>query len=206
MSKIKPVTSAQGGSLVKMANAKGIPRDAFQTWLDNHAAGTLDDIKTGTVGLKAPDGARIHIVRIKYRQDRAWAEAIDAAGLNTPADYNVRKVGDLYLPTGTQEIEEDLVMLNYHEGGGSWDKALAWASGAKLENTVPREVFAVGEQHPKLHVTLGVNPMYAVATTPCSFEGYRQACYVWWDVSDRMAHLFWTSDFGYTYVWFLFRK
>ena len=118
-----------------------------------------------------PSGTRIYVVHIKYQQNRSWQEAINVAGPNTPSDHNVRKVEGFYPATGIETIEEDLILLNYPSGDGNWDKALSWAQGAKLKNTVPREVFAVGEQHPNLHRTFGQNPtMYVVATTDCTFE------------------------------------
>ena len=131
---------------------------------------------------------------------------MDEAGPNTPDNYNVRTVADLYPPTGTEEIEEDLIMINYPRGDGNWDKALAWAQGAGLKNTVPREVFAIGKQHPKLHEQLGVNPMYAVATTECAFGGDRRACCVWWNDAEREARLYWLSLFDDAFDGFVFRK
>ena len=159
-----------------------------------------------------PLGARLHTVRVKYDPSRPWQEAVNAAGPNTPSDYNVRKVGELYLPTcGRNSAEEklvevELIMLNYLNGGGGWDKALAWGQTAGLKQTSPREVFAIGEQHPRLHKTLKVNPMYAVATTECSFDGRRQACRVWWCDSGRWAFLRWVSCFVGSDGWFVFRK
>ena len=153
-----------------------------------------------------PSGARIHTVRVKVKLDRPWQDAVNAAGPNPPDNYNVRKVGDLYLSTGTEEVEEDLIMVNYQKGDGNWDKALAWAQTQGLEKTVPREVFAIGEQHPKLHEQLGINPMYAVATTECTFAGNRDACYVWWGGSNRLVDLGGVIRFGNANGWFVFRK
>jgi hypothetical protein len=203
----KLVTLSQVEGLRQMANDKGVGRDAFQAWLDKHAAKTLDDLKSGTLGLVPPQGARIHCLTVTVKLDRPWQEAVNLAGPNTPDNYNVRKVEDKYPATGTETVEEDLVLLNYPSGDGNWEKALAWAeSTGQLEKTVPREVFAVGEQHPTLHRTLGQNPMYAVATKECTFDGNRRACYVWWDDSGRRADLRWVSYFGYASGWFLFRK
>lgn len=206
MGKKTLVTSNQTDSVRDMANDKGVTRAQFQQALDDGTiARFLDSLKTGTAGITLPQGARIHIVRVKVKLDRPWQEAVNAAGPNTPDNYNVRKVGDQYPPTGIEEVEEDLVMINYPKGDG-YDKALAWAQTQGLEHTVPREVFAIGEQHPNLHTELGLNPMYAVATTECSFGGGRRACCVWWVVSDRKAHLVWVGYFGSSGGWFVFRK
>lgn len=205
MAKKLDVTRHQGEEVARLANDRGISRSQFQEALDNGAiAKFLDTLKTG---MAPPQGARVHVVHIRVKKNREWQEAINAAGPNTPADYNVRKVGDLYLANETEEIEEDLVLLNFTKGDGSWDKARAWAQGTGLlEDTDPREVFAVVEQYPGLHQELGVNPMYVVATTECTFDGYRQACYVCWRDSDREARLRWVSHFGYLRDWFAFRK
>lgn len=206
MSKKMLVTSNQTDSVRSMANAKGVTRDQFQKALDDGTiARFLDSLKTGTAGITPPQEGRIHAVRVKVKLDRPWQEAVNAGGPNTPSDYNVRKVGDQYPPTRTEEVEEELVMINYPKGDG-YDKAVAWAKTQGLENTVPREVFAIGEQHPNLHIELGQDPMYAVATTECSFGGNRYACSVWWVGSDRGAFLLWVRGFVFAHVWFVFRK
>lgn len=203
----KLVTNRQAESVRQMANDKKVGRVGFQRVLDDGTfARFLDSLKVDPTTITPPEGARIHIVRVKVRLDRPWMEAVKAAGPNTPDNYNVRKVADLYPSSGTGEVEEDLVMLNYPQGDGSWDKALMWAQVANLKNTVPREAFAIGEQHPSLHSTLGVNLMYAVATTECTFGGDRQACCVWWGGSERGAYLGWISLFGSSLDWFVFRK
>lgn len=200
------VTSNQTDAVRDMANAKRVTRAQFTAAMDDgRIARFLDTLKVDPTALTPPPGARLHTVRIRFKPDREWQEAINAAGPNTPSDYNVRKVGDQYPPTGTEEIEEDLILLNFPNGDG-FDAALAWAKSKQLENTVPREVFAIGEQHPKLHIELGQNPMYVAATKECTFEGHRGACYVWWDDLKRGAYLGRVEDFSYGGGWFAFRK
>jgi len=206
MSKNTLVTSNQTDAVRDMANAKGVTRAQFQVAQDDgRFARFLDTLKVDLTALKPPPGARLHTVRIRFKPDREWQEAVNAAGPNTPSDYNVRKVADQYPPSGTEEIEEDLILLNFPKGDG-FDAARAWARSKQLEDTVPREVFAIGEQHPKLHEELGQNPMYVAATKECTFEGDRGACYVWWDDSGRGADLYWVENFGSSYDWFAFRK
>lgn len=206
MSKKTLVTSNQTDAVRDMANAKGVTRAQFQVAQDDgRIARFLDTLKVDPTALTPPPGARLHTVHIRFKPDREWQESINTAGPNTPSDYNVRKVGDQYPATGTEEIEEDLILLNF-PNGDSFDKALAWAKSQHLENTVPREVFAIGEQHPKLHDVLGQNPMYVVATKECTFEGDRSACYVWWFGSLREADLSWVRYFDHSSDWFAFRK
>ena len=205
MSKIKPVTTGQTDGIAKMANEKGLSRSGFQSWIDEGEVSRLLDVRK-MKEIAEGRGARIHIVQSWVRQDRPWDEAINAAGPDTPSDYNVRKVGHIYLPTGTVAETQEHVFLNYPNGDGNWDKALELGTELKLQRAVPRGVFAVGEQHPCLHRMLGVNPMYVVATTPCTFEGSQRACGVWWGASERKACLVWVSRFGYANDWFAFRK
>lgn len=200
------VTTNQVNAVRDMANAKGVTRAQFQAAMDDgRIARFLDTLNEDQTTLIPPTGARLHTVHIRFKPDREWQDAINAAGPNTPGNYNVRKVGDQYLPTETGEIEEDLILLNFPSGNG-FDAAHAWAREKKLENTVPREVFAIGEQHPKLHDELGQNLMFVVATKECTFEGDRRACYVWWGGSEREARLRWVGSFGNGSDWFAFRK
>lgn len=214
MKNYKVVTLNQGQQVRKIANDKKVGCARFQTALDDGSfarfvEGLKIDPETpeiSAIEIIAPAGARIHTLRIRYQQDREWQEAVTAAGPDTPSHYSVRKVGGFYVPAGTGEVEEDLILLNYTDGSGNWEKALAWGAEKKLEKTAPREVFAIGEQHPKLHEELGQNPMYLVATTPCTFGGNQQACYVWWDDAERDANVSWTRYFNDRGAWFLFHK
>lgn len=206
MSKNTLVTSNQTDAVRDMANAKRVTRAQFTAAMDDGRIGRfLDTLKVDPTAITPPPGARLHTVRIRFKPDLKWQEAINAAGPNTPSDYNVRKVGDQYPPTGTEEIEEDLVLLNFPNGDG-FDAALTWAASKQLENTVPREVFVIGEQHPKLHEELEQNPMYVAATKECTFGGSRRACVAWWNDSGRKAYLGWVENFGSSYGWFAFRK
>lgn len=168
-------------------------------------ASGIGRILRGELELLPPPGARLHTLRVYYHKGRDWPEAIDAAGPNTPANYNVRQVGDQYPPEAGKWEEDEIILLNF-PNGGSWDQAIAWAEQFGLERTDPREVFAIGERHPNLHRELGLNPMWVVATKDCSFDGNRQACYVWWDDSKRKAHLICVEDFGNRHDWFAFRR
>lgn len=162
--------------------------------------------KQKAVKLIPPPGGRVHVLRVPVTSDRDWQEAITAAGPNTPADDNVRKVSDLYLPVGTGMNDEEFILVNLGPSGGSWDRAIEWGKQFKLERTQPRQVFAIGEHQPTLHRELKVNPMYVVATTECSFEGFQQACYMWWNGAGREADLRWLGRFTSARGWFAFSR
>lgn len=210
--KYEALSSGQLDQIRKMAKDKGITRKDFQTYglVSGLVAEMLDGIKAKrpmVLGeLVAPPGARLHIVQVPVTLDQDWQEAINVAGPDTPANYNVRKVGDQYPTEGTGTREDELILLNFPQGDGNWDKAQAWAKQYQLERTHPRQVFAIGARCPKLHQELGMNPMYVVATKECTFEGHRQACYVWWRASDRKAGLHWVGSFSARRDWFAFRR
>jgi len=52
-----------------------------------------------TDGIVLPPGARMHIVTVMVDESRPWDEAVNGGGPNTPANYDIRKVGDQYPPT-----------------------------------------------------------------------------------------------------------
>ena len=138
-------------------------------------------------------------------QNRDYNEALEAAGPDTPGNYNVRKVGYLYLSVSDEMEEVTFVLRNFPKGGGSWDKALAWAEAKGYKPTNPREGFAVAEQY-NLKKPINCDWIYIVATTECDFDGYRQAVCVGVDESDRVANLNRLENFGNDNDWFLFRN
>ena len=209
----KPVVITQTEQIRKMANEKQVGREHFQSdLLDNgKMSRVLDAIRDGgriMIGapLVVPPGCRIERVTVEVQLDQGWQAAVNAAGPNTPETHNVRKVGDLYLPTGTDVVKEELILLNYAKGDGNWDKALAWADQFRLRKTDPRRVFAIGKARPNFNTEVGINPTYVVATKECSFGDYRRACSVWWNVSKREASLVWVSRYGNADAWFAFRE
>lgn len=210
----KPVTTAQLEQIRKMAREKGVGKDLFQEQgLDGGIiAQALEAIRLGlpiTIGIPIipPPGCRVHILKgVRTQLDREWQEAVTLGGPQTPDHYDVRKVANLYQPTGSGVVEEDHILLNYSKGDGSFAKALAWATTMRLIPNDPRRVFASSEQNPNLHHELGVNPMYVVAPVECPFEGLQRACYSWWVGAGRRSGLLWVSDFDHSIDWFSFRK
>lgn len=199
------MTVAQALDIRRMAIEKGVMRAQIQKG-GAIIARALDEMKQlgKQPDLVPPPGGRIHILRTKVILGRAWQEAINAAGPQTLANYDVRKVDDLYLPTGTGTVEKEFILL--HNSGAGFTAALEWAKKNWLHNTAPREVFAISENNPNLHRQLDVNPMCLAATTECVFEGDRQACCVWWRDTERVASLNWVEHFDVANDWFAFSR
>jgi hypothetical protein len=154
-----------------------------------------------------PPGGRVHVLTIPVSLDKPWNAAVQAAGPSTPGEYDIWKVGDLYLPgppTGRGAVQTKMVLVNFGSTGGNLAKAIAWAEQYGLKKTNPRQVFAIGEHKPQLNRELGANSMYAVATEECFFEGNRQVCNVWWNDAKRKANLNWTDNVGNANDWFVF--
>ena len=210
MGKFKPVTEGHKKRARKIAIEKLVCSARFQqAFNDGSLDGWLNSLKIDPNAIIPPQDARIKIVRVKFRQDRPWQQAVTAAGPNTGNNESVRVVGDQYPSTGTEEVEENFILLNYPKGNGNWDRALGWGEGAGLKNTMPREVFAIGEHHPKLHEQFGLNPMCVVATTARTFNTVtfigRGVCSVWWRNSDRNVSLLGAAGLLQDCAWLVFR-
>ncbi len=206
------MTTAQLEQVRKMANEKSVTRQSFQKYLDD---GTLADVLSAIKQelpikiidwLVAPEGARIFTIEATVDLGEDWDVAVKNGGPNTPADYNIWKVGHLYPVSGAGAVKRRYHLLSWPNGGGSLDKALAWGKKYNLLTTEPREVFGIGKSNPKFNYEVGPNPCYVVATEECAFEGDQQACNVWWFGSKRRADLDWVSDDGNADDWFAFRE
>jgi hypothetical protein len=143
-------------------------------------------------------------LKVKVNNARDWQEAINAISNKTGENWGVRKLSNLY-PPSEGEAEQDLILINLPEGG-TREQVLEYAKANNLEPTNPREVFAIGEQHPDLDNILGFSYMYVLETTNCAIENNRLACGVWWISSERMAGLYWISESNDQLGWFAFRK
>ncbi len=213
---IKSITRRQLNALGEFArNHKGgIPRENFDRFLNDKAQRNrfLDSLMGDTAWietLKAEAekvGARIHILNLAVDWDRSHNEAAMAGGPQTKASHNVLKVDGSYLSVRCGKIAETFVLVNWLQDGQSYSEAVEWGLTQGLQKTLPRESFAVGEQCPNLNYELEEDPMCVVETTGCSFDGLPQACYVSWNDAKRTSDLLWQDNFGFSDVWFLFRK
>lgn len=154
-----------------------------------------------------PLGGHLHLLpSIKVALDQDWQVAVNVAAPNTPDHYTVRKVGNLYPPTGQGKVVSDYVAVKFSQVD-SWQVALDWAKQQGLENTTPREVFAVAQQYPTLRQTLEQHlcSMGLMATTSCTLNGFHHTCYVCWSGVHRHSLLpLVMCHFG-DGAWFLFR-
>jgi len=205
MKKSQMPTLAQAGYIRDTAIELGVTREMFQTLRDDGTwTKVLKERRDQIVAGR--ENIRTFELKATVRQDRPFIEALEAAGPCTPNNYNVRKIGDLYPPVSNRQEDVEFVLRSFPKGGGSWDKALAWAkpNGYKISN--PREAFAVAEQH-DLRKLLDRNWLYLVATTECSFRGYRWAvCVRVGELCHHSACRYGLVSFGQDEDWFLFRK
>ena len=208
----KHVTNRQGVQLAQLARESRVSREDFKNFLDNETSvksflsslssdGWIKKLEASAAKI----GGRIYIIELSIDYAKPHNDAAMAGGPQTGSDYNVLKVGDLYQPEN-KKITETVILFNWPNGGGSYQKAVEWGLENGPRKTTPHVSFAVGEKFPKLNYDLGPNPMYVVETTGCSFLGGAYACCVYWDVAERDSCLRWQDYFGDDSDWFAFRK
>ena len=165
----------------------------------------MAEVSTRTVAdITPPQGGRIHIVRVPVNPARDWREAIDAAGPNTPHNYNVRKVGEQYPPKPGEVAEEEIILVNLGRYIDDTQVAVDWGKTQKLRPDDPRGTFAIAEHKPQLHRELDLSYMVIVSPAECSFEGHSRVCNVWLDVANRHCRLNWYGHGWDDRYWFAF--
>ncbi|MFA6392930.1 MAG: hypothetical protein WCW54_02510 [Candidatus Paceibacterota bacterium] len=210
----KHVTNRQGVQLAHRANENGVSREDWVKFTNDSVklAKFFDEMKNGDnwfekLQVEAQKiGARVSLLKLKVDYTKSHNESAMAGGPQTDSSYNVLKVGDKYQPSENKVVEEVIVLLNYPQGGGNYQKTVEWGISNGLSKTTPHVPFAIGEQFSKLNYTLGPNPMYVVETTGCSFGGSARACFVYWYDAERWSDLSWQGIFGNDDDWFAFRK
>ncbi len=215
MSTITPVTVGQVGHIRKVSIEKGVSRWKFKDHaLENGMMdGIFDELKKEHprnlvipfVRLPGINIATIEVETSLNTED--WAEEANTAAPDTHhGESSILKAGDFYPPTGEGIVKEDLVLLNFTEGG-SWDNAFHWKDRLDLEEADPRLLFALSRKHPRLLQDLALQRLAVVATKAHIRDGKPLACAVWFDPSGkRTAGTNYLSFWAAPYVWFLFRK
>jgi hypothetical protein len=203
MNRNKMPTHGQFGGLRDDAILADIEKDVVQSLIDDNTF--LNEMKKRKAQIIADrDNIRTFELTATIKSGE-YIPLLENGAPNTGSDLNSRKVGDQFPMDSVPEGEHNYVLRNYPKGGGSWDKALAWADKEGYKLTLPQEVFAVTAKN-DLRKLLDRNWLYLVATTECSFWDCRRAVCVYVGGSDRSADLNRLGCFGNGHVWFLFRK
>lgn len=146
----------------------------------------------------------VPVCNIPVNHGRKWEEAIQAGGPNTPADYDVRKVGDLWVARRQGIIPTDFTLVNFPADVES-EQVLKLARlhqwGRPMD---PVECLAVAEHRPKLHRDLGLNEMAVVSLDPREFQGESLVVSVWFLDARREACLLWFACGWSPRCWFGF--
>jgi hypothetical protein len=156
--------------------------------------------------VQAPKSGRLHVVRVPVNPGSEWHEAVNAAGPDTPKNYDVRKVADKYPPQKGEASKQEIILVNFGKTIPNSQYALDWAKPLGLKPTSPRGIFAVGEHKPKLNEELGVAYMAVVSLEDCSFGGGRHVPFLWWGGSCRWARLRWFGGGWGGDCWFAFSR
>ena len=213
---VKHVTNRQGVQLANLARKSEVPREKFAEFLKDNMRiekffcelrnGDGWPEKIQNLKLEAEKiGARIFVTELSVDYTKSHNESAMLGGPQTGSDYNVLKVGNLYQPEN-KIINETIILLNWPNGDGSYQKAVEWGLSNGLRKTTPHVPFTVGEKYPKFNYEIGSNPSYVVETTGCSFDGNANACCMSWSDAERKSSLNWQSDFGSSSGWFAFRN
>ena len=210
----KHVMNKHGVELARLARNFGVRREDFVSFLKNKKRTdkffnglNTDNWFTNLQAEAKKIGARIHLItNLSVDYTKPHNDAAMTGGPQTESNYNVLKVADLYQPSENKVTTETIILFNWPNGGGNYQKAIEWGLSNNLLKTTPHVPFAIGENYPKLNYELGSNPMYVVETTGCTFDGNPYACRVWWRGARRESLLRWQSFFGRGFGWFAFRK
>ncbi len=211
--KEEEVTVLQALNWQKMANEKGVTRKQAQKHEKNISI-ALDAIKQGalvqivpraTRTIEPPPWGRIYLVdNVPVQLDQEWQSAINEAGPDTPDHYDVRKVGNLYLPTGTGIVRANFILVNLN--GDHYQDALVWAKRSELPPASPRHVFSLAKAHPNLNIELGMDPCYMVSSQEVAFRGDARVCSVWFFGRGRGAYARWLESVRNAGVWVAFLR
>lgn len=148
----------------------------------------------------------VPIPQVPVNYDLDWNEAVSQAGPNTGADWDVRKVGHLYVAKRHGLVLTDITLVNFGEDVES-EQVLEfgreyWPWRVRVMD--PRECFALGAYRPNLHQELGLEAMAAVSLEKCDFRGEPRVPGVWWRGAGRGADLRWFVGGWRPHCWFGF--
>lgn len=213
-SSFKHVTNRQCVKLGDLAREANVSREEFASFLQDEKRINkfFDNLKNGDGWFEKLQseaqriGARIYCIpKLRVDYTKTHNEAAQSGGLQL--GLYVLDVGGKYsLPTSTI-VEETIVLLNYsHNFRENYEITVEWGLKNSLEETVPHEIFAIGEQFIDLNHILGSSSLCIVETTGCFFDSIDSACYLYLDDNDRRSHLGWQKNMRNNNSWFAFRK
>jgi len=208
---LKHVTDRQGMQFAENAREFGLTWEEFSTFLNNKEKlesflKSLQDNEWFENLKKSAEkiGARVHLIEgLVVDYTKSHNQAVLDGAPETFSNNNVLKVADQSV-IRVQKTIETIILLNWENGGGSYEKALQWGLANGLRKTTTHTLFAIGESFPKLNYKLGQNPMYVVETTGCTSESSSNACHLWWIGAKRRALLDSRGCYGDTNTWFPF--
>jgi len=212
---IKQITDRHSLQLDQKVREKGISGNSLKKFLENPKK--LQKFFRGLSGenkllekLQSSAekiGARVHLIpRLIVDYTKSHNILAMEGGPETNPDCSILRVADRYQLTENKIVKETIVLLNWAEGDGSYQKAVEWAFLNGLQKTVPKEVFSIGKQIPNLNYELGLTHIYLNETTGYSFYGSPQVCFVGWYDDKRKSNIYWQEPLGISCDWFVFRK
>lgn len=125
-----------------------------------------------------PPNSQIHFVDITYDPSCEWVDVLRGTDTRKQNYREVIKIGSQFPPGEQKNINETIALIRYFRLSAMCD-ARDWALSHGLQETTPREVFAIGKQYPNINTDLGQELTCVVATKTCIFLGYTGACYFW---------------------------
>ena len=115
--------------------------------------------------IEAPTGGRIHRVRVTVDPGRKWIQAIKAAGPDTPKQWlktDIGQAGEQFPPhLEPKPAEREFILVNFGRAV-SGQAALDWGMMNCKRNALPREIFAIAQNHPNLNQELKTNGAMAL--------------------------------------------
>jgi|SRR3989344_3555831 len=115
--------------------------------------------------IEAPEGGRIHRVRVLVDPGRKWKVAIKAAGPDTIQewlDHDIGQASEQYpAHPESKPVEREFALVNFGKTILG-EAALNWGMGNCRRNALPRELFAISEHHPNLDQELKTNGAMAL--------------------------------------------
>lgn len=161
--------------------------------------------KFDTSTIFVPESSVVHVVTVRYQQNRGWQNSIQSCAPRTPGNFQVWNVSEQFPPLGGLTVDEDIILYKSNGGCNSFAKAMEWAKSQGLRLTCPRSVFALAEQHKFFHRRVAGSTVACVASTVCVTIGHVDyVCAIMWTDELMEAKLLKCHILVDIYDWFAF--